>query len=203
MGDDRVVTFLDVLRPMGQITHWAPARAFLFPKQINSLVSRDGGFPMSVQPTAQDLLADSSDTSIWFISIVSGAMALGGAISIQWLVYDDWLHDAGPLRLAGSVLAGLFLGALVFRSRRHAREKRRRMVEHLHAIRWTNDRIRNSLQAIECVTFAAAPQIAEDVKNSVDSIEHILNDLLVSPNAHGAAPRKSTTKEVAHSANPL
>src|SRR5579862_169671 len=159
---------------MGEITQWAPACAVLSPKQINSLACSNRGFPMSVQPTARELLADSSDTSIWLLSVVSGALAVGGAILIQWLVYDDWLHDAGSLRLAGSVLAGLFLGALVFRSRWQAREKRRRMLEDLHAIRWTNDRIRNSLQAIECLTFAAAPQIAEDVKNSVDSIELIL-----------------------------
>lgn len=158
---------------------------------------------MSVQPSARDLLADSSDLSIWFYSLVSGALTTGGATWIQWLVYDDWLHDAGPLRLAGSVLAGLFLGALVFRSRWQAREKKRRMLEHLHAIRWTNDRIRNSLQAIECITFAAAPQIAEDVRHSVDSIELILDDLLVSPDAHPAGQMKSNTRKVAHSANPL
>ncbi|HEV2133711.1 MAG TPA: hypothetical protein VGR47_05560 [Terracidiphilus sp.] len=135
---------------------------------------------MNVQPPARELLADSSDASIWFYSVTSGVLALGAAVFIQWLVYDDWLHEAG-LRLTGSILAGIFLGSLVFRTLWHSREKRRRMLELLQSIRWTNDRIRNSLQAIECVTYAASPEITADVKNAVDAIEGILNDLLVSP----------------------
>jgi hypothetical protein len=138
---------------------------------------------VSVQPTVRELIADAPDASIWFYSVLSGVLTLGAAIFIQWLVYDDWLHQAG-LRLTGSVLAGLFLGSLVFRSLWHAREKRRRMLELLQSIRWTNDRIRNSLQAIECVTYAASPEITEDVKNAVDNIENILNDLLASPDSH-------------------
>jgi hypothetical protein len=137
---------------------------------------------MSVQPTARELLAESSDASIWFYSVMSGLMALGAAILIQWLVYDDWLHQAG-LRLTGSLLAGVFLGSLVFRSLRHAREKHRQMLELLKSIRWTNDRIRNSLQAIECVTYSASPEITADVKTAVDVIEGILNELLTSPDS--------------------
>lgn len=140
---------------------------------------------MSVQPAARELLADTSNASIWFYSVVSGVLTLGAAIFIQWLVYDDWLHQAG-LRLTGSVLAAVFLGSLVFRTLWHAREKRRRMLELLQSIRWTNDRIRNSLQAIECVTYAASPEITADVKGAVDDIEGILNDLLASPDSHGA-----------------
>lgn len=141
---------------------------------------------MSVQPTVRELVSDSSDATIWFYSVASGILTLGAAIFIQWLVYDDWLHQAG-LRVTGSVLAAVFLGSLVFRSLWHARERRRRMLELLQSIRWTNDRIRNSLQAIECVTYAASPEITEDVKNAVDDIENILNDLLASPNSQEAS----------------
>lgn len=144
---------------------------------------------MSVQPTARELLAESSDASIWFYSVASGVLTLGAAIFLQWLVYDDWLHEAG-LRLTGSILAGICLGSMVFRSLWHAREKRRRMLELLESIRWTNDRIRNSLQAIECVTYAASPEITADVKNAVDAIEGILNDLLASPDSQMAGRAK-------------
>jgi hypothetical protein len=150
---------------------------------------RDGGSRMSVQPMVRELVADSSDASIWIYSVSSGVLTLGAAILIQWLVYDDWLHEAG-LRVTGSVLAGLFLGSLVFRSLWHAREKRRRMLELLQSIRWTNDRIRNSLQAIECVTYAASPEITEDVRSAVDNIETILNDLLASPDSQAARRAK-------------
>jgi hypothetical protein len=150
---------------------------------------------MSVQPAARELLADSSDASIWFYSVASGVLALGAAIFLQWLVYDDWLHQAG-LRVTGSVLAGIFLGSLVFRTLWHAREKRRRMLELLQTIRWTNDRIRNSLQTIECVTYAASPAITADVKNAVDAIEGILNDLLVSPDSQAARREKPRAVQV-------
>ena len=133
---------------------------------------------MSVQPNARQLIKDQFHIPVLLYALVTGASASGVALFIQWIVYDDWLHQAGPLRLAGAVLAGLFMGVLVFRSERHVREKRRELLERLQAIRWMNDRIRNSLQVIECITFASAPEITVDVKNSVDAIECILNDFL-------------------------
>jgi hypothetical protein len=145
---------------------------------------------MSVQHTVRELLADSSDASIWTYSVVSGALAVGAAIFVQWLVFNDWLHEAGLLRLAGSALAGLLLGALVFRSQWHAREKRRWMLKRLQAMRWANDRIRNSLQALERVTYPAAPVLTPDVKDAVDTIECILNGLLVTPDREVLRERK-------------
>jgi hypothetical protein len=145
---------------------------------------------MSPQSPARELLRDSSDASIWVYSVIAGILALAAAVFIQWLVYDDWLHEPGPLRLAGCILAGFFLGALVFRSLWHVRQKRRQMLQLLHTIRRANDRIRNSLQSIECVTYAAAPETTEEVKNAVDAIECILKDLLLSPGPQGATPTK-------------
>lgn len=133
---------------------------------------------MSEQSHARQLIRDQFRVPVLLYSLVTGASASGVALVIQWIVYDDWLHEAGPLRLAGAVLAGFFMGVLVFRSEWHARERRRDMRERLQAIRWMNDRIRNSLQAIECITYASAPEIAHDVKNSVDAIEGILNEFL-------------------------
>ena len=140
---------------------------------------------MSVQPNGRQLIKDQFHIPVLLYSLVTGVSALGVALFIQWIVYDDWLHQAGPLRLAGAVLAGLFMGVLVFRSEWHARGKRREMLERLQAIRWMNDRIRNSLQAIECITYASAPEITVDVKNSVDTIECILHDFLAGHDAQG------------------
>lgn len=120
-----------------------------------------------------------SRTQIWLWSIAAGLFAAGFAIFLQWLIYDDWLHEAGPIEIAGSVLAGVLMFLLVFRTLHGARQKKREMIQRLEAIRWMNDRIRNSLQTIECVTFAAAPHATDDVRNAVDVIEGILNDFLV------------------------
>ena len=126
-----------------------------------------------------------SRTKIWLWSIAAGIFATGFAIFLQWLIYDDWLHEAGPIEIAGSVLAGVLMFLLVFRTLHGARQKKREMIQRLEAIRWLNDRIRNSLQTIECVTFAAAPHATDDVRNAVDVIEGILNDFLVDRHAQG------------------
>ena len=66
------------------------------------------------------------------------------------------------------------------------------MIQRLEAIRWMNDRIRNSLQTIECITYAAAPQATDDVRNAVDVIEGILNDFLVDRHPHSAARERQS-----------
>jgi hypothetical protein len=27
------------------------------------------------------------------------------ALALQWMIYDDWLHGSGPLRLVGTIFA--------------------------------------------------------------------------------------------------
>ncbi len=120
-----------------------------------------------------------SRTQIWLQSFVAGLLAAGLAIFLQWLIYDDWLHEAGPVEIAGSVLAGILMFLLVLRTLHAARQRKKEMVQRLEAIRWMNDRIRNSLQTIECITYAAAPHVTDDVRNAVDAIEGILSDFLV------------------------
>ena len=44
--------------------------------------------------------------AIVFAAVVAGLAVLGAVIVLQWIIYDDWLHQAG-LRLMGSVVAGV------------------------------------------------------------------------------------------------
>ena len=131
-------------------------------------------------------VATLSPMQIWLVSLAAGLFAAGFAIFLQWLIYDDWLHEAGPLEISGSVLAGLLMILLVFRTLHASRQRKKEMIERLEEIRWMNDRIRNSLQTIECITYAAAPQATEDVRNAVDVIEGILNGFLVDRQPQGA-----------------
>ncbi len=140
-----------------------------------------------------------SRTQIWLWSLAAAIIAAGFAIFLQWLIYDDWLHEAGPIEIAGSVLAGLLMFLLVFRTLHGARQRKREMIQRLEAIRWMNDRIRNSLQTIECVTFAAAPHSTDDVRNAVDVIEGILNDFLVDRHPHSEARGRQSQGAVAAS----
>jgi len=119
-----------------------------------------------------------SVVSIWTWSLLAGLSALGLALSAQWLIYDDLLHVRGPLEIAGCVLTGFLMFLLVLRSRQAARRRELEIVERLTSIRWMNDRIRNSLQAIECVTYAVAPHATDDVRCAVDAIEKVLSDFL-------------------------
>lgn len=128
----------------------------------------------------------SSQLTITLVSLASGLAVFGAAIFFQWLIYDDWLHDKGPLRIVGSVLAGALMFAVAFRWQITIRERRLEILRRFETIRWMNDRIRNSLQAIECVTYAASPEATESVRASVDTIELVLQEVLAG--AHTPAP---------------
>lgn len=143
--------------------------------------------PESVMSNDSTRLAVLSRTQICLLSFAAGLFAAGFAIFVQWLIYDDWLHEAGPVEIAGSVLAGILMFLLVFRTLHAARLRKREMIQRLEAIRWMNDRIRNSLQTIECITYAAAPHVTDDVRNAVDVIEGILSDFLVDRHPHSQA----------------
>ncbi len=126
---------------------------------------------------------DSSDTSILLFSFVTALAVFLAAILLQWLVYIDWLHSNAPLRLTGSVLAGALTFGFVVRSRSAAREQRVEMLRRFETIAEMNDRIRNALQVIECVTYAANPLATEPVRDAVNIIEAVLHE------AHGDTSR--------------
>jgi hypothetical protein len=127
-----------------------------------------------------------SEIRIWLVSSFCGVAVFATAVSIQWLIYDDWLHDKGPLRLVGSILAGGLAFAVAVRWQFGVRWRKVELLQRFESIKWMNDRIRNSLQAIECVTYAADPYATESVRTSVDAIEAVLQDVLAE--SHPAAP---------------
>ena len=127
----------------------------------------------------------SSDVTIWLVSLLAGFSVLCIAICMQWVIYDDWLHDQGPLRVVGSLIAGALTCAGVWRWQLIVRQRKIEMLRRFETIHWMTDRIRNALQAIECITFAASPAATEPVRNSVDVIEGVLHEVLAE---HGPGP---------------
>jgi hypothetical protein len=123
-------------------------------------------------------LAISSIAAILFRSLLAGISMLGFAIFLQWLIYVNWMDESGSLRIAGSILAGVLMFILVLRSQYSARQRTIELIARLKTIRWMNDRIRNSLQTIECVTYVHSPNATNEVRNAVDVIEDILEDFL-------------------------
>jgi hypothetical protein len=101
------------------------------------------------------------------------------SLTFQWIVYQDWLHPTGPLRLIGTLIATILTFILVARWQLLARQRRREMLERLHAIRQMNDRIRNALQAIECVSFLTRPEATGQIRQAVDEIDVALREASV------------------------
>lgn len=125
-----------------------------------------------------------SRSAILVLSCVAGLAIFGLAIFLR-VAYDGWMHRNGSLHVVGSVLTAVVVAYLVARKQLENRRRRLEMLHRFETIKWMNDRIRNALQAIECVTYAAAPEATEAVRSSVDSIETVLQEVLAG--AHPAA----------------
>ncbi len=130
--------------------------------------------------------------AIWLISLFAGLSIFGFAIFIQWLIYSDWLHDSGPLRVVGSFLAGALMFLSVLRRQLIVRQRKLEMLRRFETIQWMTDRIRNSLQAIECITYAASPEATGPVRDAVDVIEGVLGEVL---KEHRPAPPRDASRE--------
>ena len=140
-----------------------------------------------------------SDATIWFISLLAGLSVLAVAIYIQWLIYDDWLHRSGSVRVVGSILAGALTFTSVLRWQLGVRQRKLEMLRRFETIKWMTDRIRNSLQAIECITYAASPEATEPVREAVGVIEGVLSEVLAEhlPAASGDPPGRTREAEQA------
>jgi hypothetical protein len=119
-----------------------------------------------------------SDLAIWVLSLFAGLSVFSIAILLQWLIYDDWMHDSGPVRLVGSFLALVLTVLFSVRWQRTKRQQKIEVIRRVETIKWMNDRIRNSLQAIECLVYASNPHVTDPVRDSVDAIEEVLKEIL-------------------------
>lgn len=138
----------------------------------------------------------SSKLSLLLFSFVSGFVVFTAAIWLQWLIYDKWLRWNGPLRLTGSVLAGVLTFAFALRWQLAMRRRKMEMLHRFERIAQMNDRIRNALQVIECVTYATNPQATAPVRDAVDVIEGVLHEVLSeSRPVHPDEPLTNTSPE--------
>lgn len=126
--------------------------------------------------------------SVWILAVLCGLAVFLLAVGLQWLVYDDWMHNNGPLRLIGSAFAFVLAFVFAYRWQLVARKRKLETLRRFETIRWMNDRIRNSLQAIECVVYATNPHVTDPVKDAVDTIERVLEEVL-----SGADPAATDT----------
>src|SRR5438270_10741618 len=115
---------------------------------------------------------------ILLISLGAAVSVLAGSLLTQWLIYDDWLHRTGPLRIVGTCIATAVTFVFALRWQAAIRERQLEMVRRMEMILRMNDRIRNALQAIECLTYVAQPEATESVRQSVNMIDSVLREVL-------------------------
>jgi len=127
------------------------------------------------------------------IALVSGLMVSSVVLLTQWIIYDDWLRRSGPLRIIGTIVSGTLTFFFVYRWQSLQRQRQLETVSRFETIARMNDRIRNSLQAIECVTFVAQPQAAEAVQEAVDVIDQVLGEVLAKMGP-AASPQETDTQ---------
>ena len=129
---------------------------------------------------------------ILLISLAASVSVLAGSLLTQWLIYDDWLHRTGPLRIVGTCIATAVTFVFAMRWQTAIRERQLEMVRRMEMILRMNDRIRNALQAIECLTYVAQPEATESVRQSLDVIDGVLREVLAeSGQTHEPAPPKA------------
>ncbi len=113
-----------------------------------------------------------------FYAFLASSFVLFVSLIIQWVVYDDWLRRTGPLHLVGTSIAALVTLIFAVRWQNSVNHREQELVRQFEIILQMNDRIRNALQAIECVTYLADPQATESVRQSVNNIDAVLREVL-------------------------
>lgn len=115
-------------------------------------------------------------------AFLASSFVLFVSLIIQWVVYDDWLRRTGPLHLVGTSIAVLVTFIFAVRWQNAVNHREQELVRHFEIILQMNDRIRNALQAIECVTYLADPQATQSVRQSVNNIDAVLREVLEDTN---------------------
>lgn len=115
-------------------------------------------------------------------AFLASSFVLFVSLAIQWFVYDDWLRRTGPFHLVGTTIAALVTFIFALRWQNAVNERERELVRHFEMILQMNDRIRNALQAIECVTYLCDPKATDSVRQSVNNIDAVLREVLADTN---------------------
>lgn len=112
------------------------------------------------------------------LSLFISLCVLAFALLAQWLVYHDWFHQSGPIRIVGTVLASVLTLLFAFRWLYAVRQRQVDMLRRFETIAQMTDRIRNALQAIELVTFLSQRDAMRSVRDAVLVIDCVLRDAL-------------------------
>lgn len=98
------------------------------------------------------------------------------AMLLQWLIYDDWLHETGPLRIIGSTLSAVVTFIFLLRWFRAERERGLDAERRFALIAQANDRIRNKLQALANINYVSNDGLTNSMREAVEAIDTALSE---------------------------
>ncbi len=133
----------------------------------------------------------SSTAGMIAYSLACSFFVLIVALLLQVLVYDDWLHDTGPIRVIGTTVASLVTFGFVLHWQKGLRRQQEEAYRRFAVIAEANDRIRNQLQAIEFLLYRAEQASTKELAAAVDLIDDALHGLI----AEARPSPKSSCKE--------
>ena len=125
-------------------------------------------------------------------SLLASFSVLLVALVMQWLIYRDWLHETGPVRIVGTTIAALLTFGFVLNWQARLHKQQAENLRRFQRIAEMNDRIRNALQAIECLAFAQNREPIAGIREAVSKIAAELNGVVEDsrPVASGIATAK-------------
>ncbi len=135
---------------------------------------------------------------IWLLGCAAGCAVAVGTVVAQWFFYNYLLQTNG-VRLVGPIVAGVL--TLIFTQQMMEASRRRRLqtMHRFQIIAEMNHHIRNSLQMISYQSFSADAAAAERLKDAVDRIQWVLQEVLPGVHDGDMVARKPSQSE--HSAN--
>ncbi len=134
--------------------------------------------PSTAAPPAVGGEAALSTVRIAVYSVLSSFSVLVVGLVLQWIVYHDWMHRSGPVRIVGSTIAAVVTFLFVLHWQAGIRERQLEALRRFQVIAEMNDRIRNALQKIECLSFASDRHATEGIRQAVEAIDAALEGVV-------------------------
>ena len=124
-----------------------------------------------------------STARIVVYSLLASFSVLLVALMMQRFIYQDWLHDTGPLRIIGTTIAAIVTFWFVLHWQIGVRQRQLETLRRFEVIAEMNDRIRNKLQSIECLIYASDESLTKSVRDAVESIDAVLQGIVTQSRA--------------------
>lgn len=133
-----------------------------------------------------------SKAAIVVSSLFVGTVVLLLSLVLQWFVYNEVLHRSDPLRAIGSTIAAVVASLFVCHWQTELRRKDLEAMRRFEVIRNMNDKIRNALQAIECLAYTTNQEALNGIQTAVGSIDAVLAGVVAESQevAPGLPPKK-------------